>query len=258
MTTLVVYLFVMIMVDEDIEALYNVARFKPAVQCNDLGEYYAYLGVDGNYDPNAFNNHCQHTHEFYNPWWMVDLCGQFVIEKIQLTNRQDVYLGKQMAYHLRNFFIEIFPKDPRQYANFPNVYGQVCYQQVEPLGPATFNFTCPSPIVGRYVRIIMRNNVSEVLHTCEMEVLVSSASQEEIYFKKQKNTKLLDTPFTTLTNSDYFRCLQKCLQRKYTDYCTAFNWVTSTRSCQLFSINPVLALNLTSAVGTHFYIQSQK
>ncbi|KAK6964018.1 fucolectin, partial [Biomphalaria glabrata] len=86
MTTLVVYLLVMIIVEKDIEALYNVARFKPAVQCNDFGQYYAYLGVDGNYDPNAFNNHCQHTHEFYNPWWMVDLCGQFVIEKIQLTN----------------------------------------------------------------------------------------------------------------------------------------------------------------------------
>ncbi|KAK6964017.1 fucolectin, partial [Biomphalaria glabrata] len=68
---------------------------------------------------------------------------------------QDVYLGKQMAYCLKNFYIEIFPKDPRQYANFPNVFGQVCYQQVEPLGPTTFNFTCPSPIVGRYVRIIM-------------------------------------------------------------------------------------------------------
>lgn len=67
--------------------LYNAARFKPAVQSSDGVPYYAYLGVDGNYDANAFHGHCQHTFADWNPWWMVDLRGQFVIEVIQLTNR---------------------------------------------------------------------------------------------------------------------------------------------------------------------------
>nr|KAI8762403.1 fucolectin-like; partial [Biomphalaria glabrata] len=239
--------------------LYNAARFKPAVQSSDGVPYYAYLGVDGNYDANAFHGHCQHTFADWNPWWMVDLRGQFVIEVIQLTNRQDIYLGQQMAYRLRNFYIEIFKTDPRQIAIFPNVTGQVCYQQSAPLGPDTFNFTCPEPIVGRFVRLIVRNNISEVLHICEMEVLVSSSSFEEMLFNKLKNTQLTGTPFDRTTVADRFRCLQRCQLRRSTDFCTALNWVTATGSCELFSVNPYLdiASNLASVVGTQFYIQSK-
>ncbi|KAK0061929.1 fucolectin-5, partial [Biomphalaria pfeifferi] len=66
--------------------LYNAARFKPAVQSSEFHSYYAYLGVDGNYNPDVLQGHCQHTDAQWSPWWMVDLCGQFVIEKIQVTN----------------------------------------------------------------------------------------------------------------------------------------------------------------------------
>ncbi|KAK6982341.1 fucolectin, partial [Biomphalaria glabrata] len=64
-------------------------------------------------------------------------------------------ISGQIAFRLRNFDIDIFQQDPRQLANFPNITGQVCYHQTDPLGPGTFNFTCRAPITGRYVRLIM-------------------------------------------------------------------------------------------------------
>nr|KAI8762405.1 fucolectin-like; partial [Biomphalaria glabrata] len=133
---------------------------------------------------------------------------------------------------------------PKQVANFPNITSQKdCYQQSDPLGPDN---TCPVPIVSRFVRLIVRNNISEVLHICEMEVLVSGSSFEEILFNKLKNTQLTGTPFDRTTVADRFRCLQRCQLRRSTDFCTALNWVKATGSCELFSVNPYLdiAFNL--------------
>ncbi|KAI8790142.1 fucolectin-7 [Biomphalaria glabrata] len=235
--------------------LYNAARFKPAIQSSTFDNCFAFLGVDANYNPYMGNGHCHHTLCEVIPWWMVDLRGQFVIEKIQLTNRQD---STYFANLLRNFDIDIFEQDPRQLANFPNITGQVCYHQTDPLGASTFNFTCSVPIVGRFVRLVMRLGSCDFLHTCETEVFVSGSSKEEIDFKKQINMALTGTPMATLITSDYFVCAQACLSRRSTDFCTAFNWITSTRSCQLFSVNPFLDLsaNLTYNPGTYFSVQS--
>ncbi|KAK6982339.1 fucolectin-7 [Biomphalaria glabrata] len=237
--------------------LYNAARFKPAVQSSDHNLNLAYLGVDGNYNDDGLQSNCQHTDAQWNPWWMVDLCGQFVIEKIQVTNRQGIYQNHQVALRLRNFDIEIFQKDPRQLENFPNVTGQVCYNQTDSLGPGTFNFTCAAPITGRYVCLIIRNE-RQFLHICELEVLVSSCRVAELYFNKVLDTELTGTPFDTMDAGDQMVCAQNCVLRRSTDYCTAFNWVTSTNSCQLFSVNPFLDLstNVTYAPGIYFNIQS--
>ncbi|KAK0061930.1 fucolectin-7, partial [Biomphalaria pfeifferi] len=165
---------------------------------------------------------------------------------------------KEYAFRLRNFDIEIFQKDPRRLGNFPNVTGQVCYHQTDPLGPDTFNFTCPVAIVGRYVRLVMRLSVIDNLHICEIEVLVSSSSLEEITFTKISNMKLTNQSLVTLRTSDSEACLKECLQVRSTNYCTAITWVTSTRSCQLFSVNPFsdLSGSLIAEPGTHVYIQS--
>ncbi|KAI8779011.1 fucolectin-5, partial [Biomphalaria glabrata] len=67
-------------------ALYEAARFKPSQQSSTFLDFFAYLGNDGDFDANVYNKHCQHTEYQYAPWWIVDLLGQFVIEKIKLTN----------------------------------------------------------------------------------------------------------------------------------------------------------------------------
>ncbi|KAK7005105.1 fucolectin-7 [Biomphalaria glabrata] len=227
--------------------LFNAARLKPAMQSTLYKRFYAYRANDGNTDGSY-----QHTDLEYVPWWMVDLLGLFDIEVIRLTNRMDPY-----SRRLRNFEIDIFEQDPRRLANFPNIRGQVCYNQTDPLDGGTYNYTCNGSIVGRYVRLVMRPGAPELLHICEMEVLVSGSIIEEINFQIKVNTKLLDSPFAELTVPSSFLCLRKCLLQRSTDFCTASNWITSTRSCQLFSVNPYLDIshNLTFSMETHFYIQ---
>ncbi|XP_055892098.1 uncharacterized protein LOC106064018 isoform X1 [Biomphalaria glabrata] len=172
-------------------------------------------------------------------------------------NQQDVYQGIIVARRLRNFDIEIFQEDPRNLANFPNITGEVCYHQNAPLEPGTFNFTCPVPIIGRFVRLVMRPSASDVIHICELEVLASSSRVQDFYYTLKENTELQGTPLDEMTFRDSSSCLQECLQRRSTDYCTAFNWVTSTRLCRLFSVNPSLSItaNLTFVLGTYFYIE---
>ncbi|KAK6982094.1 fucolectin-7 [Biomphalaria glabrata] len=250
MFTLVVY---NLMVTAATLGLYNAARFKSATQSTSWLPFYASLAVDGDSDPDATHGHCQHTQQELRPWWMVDLRGQFVVEQIKITNRQD---GPSIVpLRLSNFDIDVFEQDPSKLANFVDISGQVCYHQTASPGAGTFLYNCTSPIVGRYVRLIMRLASIEHLHVCEIEVLVSNSSFEEVYFNRLGDTKLTNEPIITLIVSDLNNCLQECLQRRSTHYCTAFNWVTSTRSCQLLSVNPFLDLtvNLTSAIGTHFY-----
>ncbi|KAK0061931.1 fucolectin-7, partial [Biomphalaria pfeifferi] len=85
MEAIIVYLFLtgMILVSAE---LYNAALYKPAIQSSNYKDCFAYKGVDGNADNFLSNGHCQHTGQELIPWWMVDLRGQFVVEKIQLTN----------------------------------------------------------------------------------------------------------------------------------------------------------------------------
>ncbi|KAK0051426.1 fucolectin-7, partial [Biomphalaria pfeifferi] len=102
--------------------------------------------------------------------------------------------------------------------------------------------------------------VAEYLNVCEIEVFVSSSSYEEIYFNRKEDTQMTGVvPSATLTVSDVNYCLQECLSRRSSYYyCTAFNWVTLTRSCQLFSVNTYILQteNLIGAPGTHFYSQN--
>ncbi|XP_055874568.1 fucolectin-like [Biomphalaria glabrata] len=233
--------------------LYNAAVFKPAVQSSLYRTNYAYRAVDGNNDGNYYNGHCQHTNPEYSPWWMVDLLGQFTVEQITLTNREDMF-----SRRLRNFTIDIFEQDPRQLVDFPNITGQVCYNQSNPLNGGVYNFSCSYPIVGRYVRIILRPGATETLHICEMEVLVGSSCVEQINFKRKVNTKLQSTSLAEMTVRNSLSCLRECMLRRSTDVCTAFNWVKATRSCQLFSVHPYLDIraNLTVALGTHYFSQS--
>ncbi|KAI8779014.1 fucolectin-7, partial [Biomphalaria glabrata] len=142
-------------------------------------------------------------------------------------------------------------------ANFPNITGNICYYQIDPLEPGTYPFNCNTSIIGRYVRLIVRTTELSPINTCEVEVLVSSSRYEEIYLKREKNTQLLATPLLQLTVRNFFLCARECLFRR-SIYCTAVNWVTTTGSCQLLSVNPYVdyADNLISDEQTDFYIQS--
>ncbi|KAH9488879.1 hypothetical protein Btru_041514 [Bulinus truncatus] len=237
--------------------LFNAALYKPAIQsstysASDTGTLSAHLAVDGNNDTNIFKGHCQSTLYEIMPWWMVDLRGQFVVDTIKITNRMDL----NAYYRLRNFTIDIFDQDPRQLTNFPNILGYVCYKQAASLNQPELVISCPTPKTGRFVRLLLNLTTVDVLHICEMEVLVSQFLYGDNLFYIQMNTKLSGLVLDTLTVSDPYKCIEECFAR-WLSRCTAFNWVTTSKTCQLFSVNPNIDLrsNLTSAPGTHFYLQ---
>nr|KAI8762175.1 fucolectin-7-like [Biomphalaria glabrata] len=136
-----------------IVGLYNAALFKPAVQIDTYMTDEAYKAVDGNNDSNAFHGYCQITLQHKVPWWMVDLRGQFTVEQVRITNRQDDWV---YGMRLQNFDIDVFEQDPRQLPNFPDISGHVCYHQTSAPGLGTFTYNCTAPIVGRYVRLVLR------------------------------------------------------------------------------------------------------
>uniref|UniRef100_A0A2C9LUG0 Apple domain-containing protein n=1 Tax=Biomphalaria glabrata TaxID=6526 RepID=A0A2C9LUG0_BIOGL len=234
--------------------LYNAARFKPSSQSSNYENYYSYLGVDGDYNGAVLSGHCMHTGFERTPWWIVDLLGQFDVQQIKLYNRNEDYIS---AIRVKNFILDIFDEDPRQLANFPNITGHLCYNQTDPLETTPLLVNCRTSILGRYIRLSMTTDVNNPLHICEMEVLVGSSIYELINFDKLMNTKLVDTPMAQVQLSNSFFCVRECLQRRMSTYCTAVNWITSTRSCQLFSINPFVDLTarLITDQGTDLYIQ---
>ncbi|XP_055896055.1 uncharacterized protein LOC129928050 [Biomphalaria glabrata] len=234
--------------------LYNAARFKPSSMITTLSNFYSYLGVDGDYSGVINNGHCMHTNNEHAPWWIVDLLGQFEVQQIKLYNRNEDYIS---AIRVKNFTLDIFDEDPRQLANFPTITGHLCYNQTDPLETTPLLVNCRTSILGRYIRLSMTTDVNNPLHICEMEVLVSSSNYEIINFNKIMNTKLVDTPMAQVQLSDSFFCVLECLKRRLSTYCTAVNWITSTRSCQLFSINPFVDLTtrLMTDERTDLYIQ---
>ena len=60
--------------------LYNAALFKPAYQSSSYENNNPNAGNDGDHTT------IQHTLDVNPAWWMVDLQGQYVVEKIIVTN----------------------------------------------------------------------------------------------------------------------------------------------------------------------------
>ncbi|CAL1530649.1 unnamed protein product [Lymnaea stagnalis] len=212
-------------------SVHNAALYKPAYQSSLHDNHYAYLGNDGNNTDIFAAGHCQHTLFQDTPWWMVDLMGQFKIEKLVLTNRAE---GSD---RLKNFAIDIFKTDPRQLPSFPSATGQICYSQIAPLTNGTFTWQCPAPIVGRFVRLVMF--AQDYLHICELEVYVSDVFYKESSFRMKLNRMLKMTPFMTVNVDGVMACSQQCSSHRENDVkCTAFNWFAVTGECQLFQVDP--------------------
>ena len=71
----------------------NVALDKPCQQssthANNETISSAAHGVDGNKDGNYHHNHCASTQQSQNPWWRVDLLDQYLVQWVEIANRQD-------------------------------------------------------------------------------------------------------------------------------------------------------------------------
>ncbi|KAH9507684.1 hypothetical protein Btru_053458 [Bulinus truncatus] len=187
--------------------LTNAALWKPSYQSTLYAMHDASRGNDGNNASQMGSGHCQHTDNELVPWWMVDLNGLYVVERIILTNRLED------STRLSNFTIDVFTTDPRLMDRFPYVYGQVCYYQIPPLSSGTYYWTCSMPITGRFVRLVMFSVIPICLHMCEMEVLVSDAVIRESNFIIFQNKMYPTTPLVSLTTVDATVCTRVCLEK---------------------------------------------
>lgn len=72
----------------------NVAFNRPAKQSSTYKEFYASLAVDGNNDTNVNDGRsCSHTNKDEKPWFYVDLEVERHINKVIITNREDIATG---------------------------------------------------------------------------------------------------------------------------------------------------------------------
>ena len=72
-----------------ISAFVNLALKKPAYQSSVSFNGTADLAVDGDATKNYFAGSCTHTDMEQNPWWAVDLQGEYHLTKVKIHERDD-------------------------------------------------------------------------------------------------------------------------------------------------------------------------
>ncbi|CAL1530982.1 unnamed protein product [Lymnaea stagnalis] len=184
---------------------------------------------------------------------MVDTLGIHVFQQIVLTNRGDV-----SATRLKSFRIDVFTTDPRKMPGFPLILGQLCMNRTDPVGIGTFTWNCTGPVIGRYVRLIKYD--SDYLNFCELEAMVSDMiSTEDTKYAGQMNKRLTQTAMIVSADGQSpASCAMMCITRRYTDYCSAFNWLSSSNRCELFSVDPrnlTLSSRLVATQGMEFFLE---
>ena len=72
----------------------NLALNKPAWQSSTdpYSDYYGFepvagFAVDGDRSSMYYTGSCTHTNDEPNPWWTVDLEGEYVVREVVITNR---------------------------------------------------------------------------------------------------------------------------------------------------------------------------
>ena len=67
----------------------NLALNKPAWQSSEFYEHPANMAVDGDRNPDYYNESCSHTSRDDGPWLTVDLQEEYLITVVNITNRGD-------------------------------------------------------------------------------------------------------------------------------------------------------------------------
>jgi len=156
--------------------LENLALGKPAEQSSTYVGWggakslSADLAVDGNRDTNLnkVTSSCMHTHpgQGAGQWWRVDLQNQHSVHAVTITNRGDC-----CGDRLRNFkvFVDATKTSPGQ--------GRECVTVATIPQGATVQYTCSTPITGRYVTVYLPVGI---LQLCEVQVFGSPATQSPL------------------------------------------------------------------------------
>ncbi|XP_041347316.1 fucolectin-4-like [Gigantopelta aegis] len=188
-------------------------------------------------------DHCSHTNMYdYNPWWMVDLFGTFLVERVTLTNRGDASWDR-----LHSFVIEIFAQNPTTH---PSSSSQVCFNYTGvALGKAdTRTLTCERSIRGRFVRISKWkvDAYYDVLTLCEVQIVGCGFPR---ILPRVSKTSMTSKNSHRVTTTTPMNCAVKCDRKTR---CLAFNFNVNTHECELI-LKPVINNVMTPQADWNYY-----
>jgi autotransporter-associated beta strand protein len=153
----------------------NVAVGKMATQSTTTSGGIASRAVDGNTNGNWSGGSVTHTATEAEPWWMVDLGSDQVIEQVNLYNRLDCCRER-----LKNVYVDILDVNNNvlwtsQVMNLDNLAVGI---NPYTLGVNVANENGGEPVSGRKVRVRLDTpNANDTLSLAEVEVLVQSPSE---------------------------------------------------------------------------------
>ena len=144
--------------------LSNIALDGIATQSSTYGNGNAALAIDGNTQgSSAWSADLQHTNAESQPWWQIDLGGEYAIEELKIFNRSDGFQARLNNYHVlvsKNAF-ENRSLDDLLLDN--TVTSQIFSIEASIQENISINTD------ARYVRIQLSN--SGILHMAEVEII---------------------------------------------------------------------------------------
>ncbi|XP_067663577.1 fucolectin-like [Haliotis asinina] len=182
--------------------------------------------VDGNRESHFYKNSCWESQEGdMQPYWMVDLQSDFLLDYITITNRGDC-CGDRM----HDLKIEVFTDDPIQN---PLVPSQLCFMYDGPMPTgATENISCSCTAQGRYVRIqsLDRRPERDRLTLCEVEVF--ERTQPGCFNTRLQ--RLVGTRYVgDVVPVDVTSAAEYSINCSYNITCFGFNYNYNTDECGL-------------------------
>uniref|UniRef100_A0A3B4CR54 Fucolectin tachylectin-4 pentraxin-1 domain-containing protein n=1 Tax=Pygocentrus nattereri TaxID=42514 RepID=A0A3B4CR54_PYGNA len=159
-------------------ALYGKATQSSLVNNTNAAFSHAYNAIDGNTDSNYKHGSCTATETQQNPWWRVDLLGDYTVTSVTIYNRGDCCPEKINGAEIRigNSLLNNGNNNTRA-----GVISSI------PAGKSSILKL--KGISGRYVNVIIPGN-NRILTLCEVEVygyptpdvtLKGTASQSSLY-----------------------------------------------------------------------------
>ncbi|XP_046557693.1 fucolectin-1-like [Haliotis rubra] len=200
--------------------------------------------IDGNRDSTFLNHSCFQSQDGdMQPYWMVDLQSDFVLEYLTITNRGDCCGGR-----MHNLKIEVFTDDPVQNPLTPS---HLCAMYDGPMaGGATENISCSCAAQGRYVRVrgLDRKSEKDLLTLCEVEVY----ERTQTWCFNTKLQRLVGTRYVgNVVPVDVTSAVECSTHCSYNRSCIGFNYNYNTHDCEL----RVGSANASSANDWFYFFQ---
>ena len=153
---------------------YNLAADKETHQSSTFSSAglatpgFSSFAVDRNKGANTYTDRCTHTNEDAGAWWLVSLVDPYLIQRVSITNRS--HREAHVLDRLVDFYIRV-GNDFNAASFDPESYSLCYHHNHESLGNGTTTeFSCNTPIMGKYVTIHLPKNKTEFLELCEVEV----------------------------------------------------------------------------------------